>query len=158
MKISADGQVVLLEPAKPLREFVIPPEAVQFMLTRFLVDLRRVSLDTVVNQDARRNVQASVCGPDAKTISTPAVREAHLVVVHVESVHQGASARTWHADWRETWYDAQVSPRGEHRFRADLTLARRDLDWGQKDSVALFARNPISLCLQHAAVYEVPSR
>jgi hypothetical protein len=157
MEIHADGRVVLLQPAKPLREFVIPPEAIQFMLSRLVVDLRRKSPDASVNEDSRRNILASVCGPSSKTVTTPALRDADLFVVNLESVHPGVSARTWHAEWSETWYDKQQLPKGEHRFRADFTLARRDLDWTQKDSMAVFLRNPVSLCLEAALVHKVPT-
>jgi hypothetical protein len=158
LKESADGQVIMLQPAKPLREYILAPEGIQFMLTRLVVDLRRLSVDATVNQDSRRNVLASVCGPASQTIATPAVRDAEIVVVNVESIHAGASPRTWHGEWSELWYDKQLYAKGEHLFRSDFTLARRDLDWKQKDSMAIFARNPVALCLQHVTIYKVPVR
>jgi type IV secretory pathway TrbF-like protein len=156
VSVHDDGRMVIMPQPKPLREFVIPPAAIEHLLGRLVVDLRRISKDTLVNEDGRRNVLAALCTQASLPSVMPPQRQAKLVTVRVDAVTPGASPQSWHADWVESWYDTQELPMGEHRFRADITLQRREPDWAQPGELERYRRMPIGLCIQSALVHEVP--
>lgn len=156
VQIRDGGHVTLVEPPKPMREYVFQPEAIMGMVRDFVVDLRALGEDPTQNTDRQQDVKAAVCGPATQQILRPPLRQAALVAVNVTSFGPTESPQTYRVSWSETWHDKLGNPLSEHTLVADVTVRRRDIDWSKRDSLAIWLRHPMSLCVSSYVINEYP--
>lgn len=149
-----DGQVTLIDPPIPMKEFLFPAEAVMSMLRRFVIDRQRLGEDRVEMEDRRMDVEAAVCGPAAQQIVIPPKRDAALVALNGVTAKPTPSPQTYRLSWQESWYDKMGHHKGDHTMMADITVVKRELNWSQRESIEVWRRQPMGLCISSFLMHE----
>jgi type IV secretory pathway TrbF-like protein len=158
IRVTDDHQVTLIEPLKPMREYVMPPEAIMHMLVRFVVDLRRLGKDEVDQVERQNQVLAHTCGAAEKLVARPPIREAALIAVHVRVAPMAlGSPQTYRVEWVESYYDQRGLWKGDHPVIGDFTLRQKEVDWKKADAMANWIRNPTGLCVSAFTIHEQPA-